>query len=170
MTAEGGCEQADSSLRVRKEDLLIHLFWPEEVSKGRRRRLFARVTSSMHRCRAVTSPLPVCRLTGRGWSEVLRVLSQSGRWDGDVGGRGPALPFRLVEARWTAHISCHAAEFSNVGALPKDVEGDATFGLRLINLMHPSSSAGGRPALWEGGRVEAAHLVVCLCAFVRVYV
>ena len=53
------------------------------------------------------------------------------------------------------------AELSNVGVLPKDVEGDATFGFQLINLMHRSFSP--RVDAVAGGGEAAAHWLVHFC-------
>lgn len=47
------------------------------------------------------------------------------------------------------------AELSDVRVLPKDVEGDATFSLQLINLMHLSSSPRGHLMLSE--EVDKLH-------------
>lgn len=55
------------------------------------------------------------------------------------------------------------AELSSVGVLPKDVEGDATFSLQLINLRHPSSPPRGQWSLAE--EVERQQLIaLCICA------
>lgn len=55
------------------------------------------------------------------------------------------------------------AEGSQVKMLPKDVEGDATFGLRLIHLTQLSSSPSGPLMLSEEG--ERQRLVgLCICA------
>lgn len=55
------------------------------------------------------------------------------------------------------------AELSNVGVLPKDVEGGATFSLQLISLMHPSSPPRGQWTLSE--EVKRQQLIAsCICA------
>lgn len=55
------------------------------------------------------------------------------------------------------------AEGSQVKMLPKDVEGDATFGLRLIHLMQLSSSPSGPLMLSEEGERQR-HVVSSICA------
>lgn len=58
------------------------------------------------------------------------------------------------------------AEGSQVKVLPKDVEGDAPFDLRLINLMQLSSSPNGPLMLSEESKTQGP---VASCIFARLH-
>lgn len=147
-----------------KEDLLTHLFRPEEVSKGRRRRrLFAQVAPSIHRGRPVTSALPVCGLCAPVSAEA---------WL--VGGAAPPQPVRTPGLRrlwaWPRPSIQTGGNPTSAVTPPnsstserflKTSRGRRPLAFRLINLTRPSSSS-RRPFDSAGGeRAAAARRVVC---------
>lgn len=171
MTAEGVCKQADSSLRVWKEDLLIHLFWPEEVSKG----LAAPALRSGHlinapmRSRDLSTSCLWPLRTGVSGGVVGRRCSASSS-SRDAGmetsvGVASSFPFRLVETSAVTPLNS-----STSGRFLKMSGWDETFSLRLINLMHPSSSPGGCGREDEWKRLiwlcVCVHLCECMCTIV----
>lgn len=184
VTVEWVCKQSDSFLRVLEEGPIntFVLAW-----RGFKRAAVA----ALHSGHLINSqiqdpwhlhflsvPSPDRCQRRRGWrcstQFTFRFLSQSERWDRDVC-RRVFLGFiqtcgNMVKTPYQLSGHFVAAELSYVRVLPKDVEGDATFSLQLINLLHPSSSPRGQLTLSEEGERKqlialyiCAHLSGCVC-------
>lgn len=148
-----------------KKCLLINLFWLEECSKGRPQALLTQVRSSITKTQTLwhlhflSVPPPDHSVTKGGVVGALTPAELRHRKAGFL-----SVSFGFVGAWLKLCIGCHrgfvGAEGSRVGTFPEDVEGDVTFGPRLINLTRLSSSPGDPLTLSEEG--ERQRLVVYL--------
>lgn len=181
VTVEWVCKYTDSILRVLEEAPIntFVLAWRDFKRSAVPALHSGHLINSHIQTRDISTsslcPLQTDVSEGVVWGATqftFRFLGQSEHWNWDVCRRGFVgfiqISDNMVKTPHQLSRGFVGAELSNVGVLPKDAEGDATFSLQLINRMHLSSSPRGQVDSVGGGWEAAAHCFLYLCTFVYV--